>query len=77
MYQDLLTFIHNLLVSKEQRYYPPLKKYTFNMVGLDRTVTVTASNRDIAARKAYDLFNEHDLDRLEWADLIKTEEIVV
>ena len=77
LYQNLLIWLHNRLVPVPQRYSPPVEyyRYTFNMIGVGKLVTVTDTQRDDACRKAYDLLNEHELDQLEWAELVHYEPI--
>ena len=79
IYHSLLIWIHNKLVPEQNRYVIPVVyyRYTFNMVGIDRHITVTNTNRDDACRAAYDLLNERDLDNLEWAELVLCEPIEV
>ena len=71
IYRWLLIYLHNRLVPAPERYIPPIVyyRYTFSMIGLDRLITVTDTNRDDACRKAYDLLTERELDHLEWAEL--------
>lgn len=77
IYQRVLTWINNRFVLPQERYYPPIKyyRYTFNLVGLNKQVTVIDKNRDDACRKAYDLLRESEVEQLEWAELIKREEV--
>ena len=77
IYRGLLIYLHNLMVPAHERYVPPVVycRYTFNMVGIGRLVTVTDKNRDDACRRAYDLLNERELDNLEWAELVLCEPI--